>query len=232
MQRIALCDDDEAALARLAEVLKEAKELLTVDVYTGGRRLLAARKEYDLIFLDIGMQGMDGIETARMLRKRDKQVKIVYLTAYEDFREQAFSVHAFGYLVKPVKKEALLNMVREAGAYKKMEEPPCLLRFDTDQGICQVDVRDIYYLEYRSRKIRMKTKAGDLWMKGSIAKMGERLEKYDFAVPHKSFVVNLYQIRSLKGYDIVLADGSVLPLSQKKSAVFREKLSEYLAKQL
>ena len=106
------------------------------------------------------------------------------------------------------------------------------MRFDTDQGICQVDVRDIYYLEYSSRKIRMKTKAGDLWMKGSIAKMGERLEKYDFAVPHKSFVVNLYQIRSLKGYDIVLADGSVLPLSQKKSAVFREKLSAYLAKQL
>ena len=60
--------------------------------------------------------------------------------------------------------------------------------------------------------------------------MGERLEKYDFAVPHKSFVVNLYHIRSLKGYDIVLADGSVLPLSQKKSAVFREKLKRILNK--
>ena len=58
------------------------------------------------------------------------------------------------------------------------------------------------------------------------------MEKYGFCMPHKSFVVNLYQVKSLKGYDITMMDGSVVPLSQKKSVEFREKLSSFLARQI
>ena len=53
-----------------------------------------------------------------------------------------------------------------------------------------------------------------------------------FAMPHKSFVVNLYQVKSIRGYEIILLDGSTVPLSQKKSREFREKLGAYLAKQV
>ena len=62
-----------------------------------------------MIFLDIDMKGISGIDTARKIRVRDKKAKIIYVTAYEDFREYAFGVHAFGYLVKPVEKEKILE---------------------------------------------------------------------------------------------------------------------------
>ncbi|MDY3920090.1 MAG: LytTR family DNA-binding domain-containing protein [Candidatus Limivivens sp.] len=232
MLRIALCDDEKEVLREISQVLKSSGILQEVDLYTSGESLVTSGKTYDVIFLDVDMKGIDGIQTARLIRKRDKLVKIVYLTAYEDYRDYAFSVHAFGYLVKPVRKAAILRIVKDALEYTKTEEPPCLLRFETEEGTLEMDVKDIYYFEYLNRKIWMKTKAGFVWMKGSITRMGERMESYDFRMPHKSFVVNLAQIRSLKGYDILLMDGSLVPLSQKKSAAFREALSAYLAKQI
>ncbi|MDO5424660.1 MAG: LytTR family DNA-binding domain-containing protein [Eubacteriales bacterium] len=232
MLKIALCDDEKPVLTQLTRALQDSPYLLEITPYSSGEALLSATQTYDLIFLDVDMKGIDGIQTARRLRKKDKQVKIVYLTAYEDYRDYAFSVHAFGYLVKPVKKETLLRLVKEALEYTKKAEPPCLLRFETTEGTRTIDRNDIYYFEYQNRKILMKTRAGDLWLKGSITQLGQRMEKYDFQMPHKSFIVNLAQVKSLKGYDILLMDGSLIPLSQKKSAAFREALGAYLAKQL
>lgn len=58
------------------------------------------------------------------------------------------------------------------------------------------------------------------------------MEEYGFAMPHKSFSVNLYHVKAIRGYDIYMMDGSVLPLSQKKSAQFRERLSQFLTQQI
>ena len=69
-------------------------------------------------------------------------------------------------------------------------------------------------------------------MKGSIGVLGERLAAMGFAVPHKSFVVNLGQVKHFKGYEIWMTDGSTIPLSQKKSANFRQQLTGWLAQQL
>ena len=109
--KIAVCDDEKSMLEQMEENLKEFETLFQIDCYSSGEALLDSGIYYDLIFLDIDMKGISGIDTARMLRKRDKRVKIVYVTAYEDFRDYAFSVHAFGYLVKPVKRESVHETV-------------------------------------------------------------------------------------------------------------------------
>lgn len=232
MLKIAVCDDEEAVFRELERVIQAGGMLHETDFYSSGESLTSSRKQYDLIFLDVDMRGMNGLETARILRKRDKQVKIVYLTAYEEYRDYAFSVHAFGYLVKPVKKESILRTLREAVEYTKKEEPPSLIRLETENGIIQADTRDLLYLEYLERKICIHTKAGLLWMKGSITAQAERLKPWHFSMPHKSFVVNLAKIKSLRGYEIELMDGSIVPLSQKKSAAFRKEFGRYLAEQL
>src|SRR5699024_11596891 len=82
------------------------------------RRHTRSKRDWSSDVCSSDLKGISGIDTARMLRRRDKKVKIVYVTAYEDFRDYAFSVHAFGYLVKPVKRESVHEMIREVLDYK------------------------------------------------------------------------------------------------------------------
>lgn len=232
MLKIAICEDDKITRLQMQSYLKDFEKLFQVEGYESGEALLDSGETYDFIFLDIDMKGMSGIDTARYLRRRDKKVKIIYVTAYDDFRDYAFSVHAFAYLVKPVNKEMIQRILREALAYTEEKDTGQTVAFETENGLLEIDTRDIYYFEYQSRRIRMATKAGERWLKGSITQLSARMEPYGFLMPHKSFVVNLYQVRNLKGYDIFLTDGSVIPLSQKKSAGFRKKLAAYLASQI
>ena len=86
--------------------------------------------------------------------------------------------------------------------------------------------------EYRNRKVRLVTLAGEFWLRESIGAMEKRLAPYGFYMPHKSFVVNFFHVKNLKGYDITMSDGSLVPLSQKKSSVFREELAVWLSEQI
>ena len=200
--KIAVCDDEKSMLEQMEENLKEFETLFQIDCYTSGEALLDSGIYYDLIFLDIDMKGISGIDTARMLRRRDKKVKIVYVTAYEDFRDYAFSVHAFGYLVKPVKRESVHEMIREVLDYTEEETDGPRLKFQTEEGIIELKIQEIIYFEYLQRKIRIVSEKGTFHMK------------------------------HLKGYEIWMTDVSTVPLSQKKSANFRQQLTGWLAQQL
>lgn len=232
MPKIAICDDDQMTLLKMKEYLYDFEKLFHIDLYSSGEALLNSGKNYDFIFLDIDMKGISGIDTARMLRKKDRKAKIIYVTAYEDFRDYAFSVHAFAYLVKPVSKEHIQAILREALEYTEVEDKIPSICFHTDDGLLDIHVRDICYFEYQDRKLRMVTVSGEYRITDSIRNMAQRMESYDFLMPHKSFIVNLYHIRNLKGYDIFMTDGSMIPLSQKKSADFRKRLAAYLASRI
>ena len=105
MPKIAICDDEPAVRKQMEAYFKELESVFCISYFESGEALLESDVLYDVIFLDIDMKGISGIDTARKIRVRDKKAKIIYVTAYEDFREYAFGVHAFGYLVKPVEKE-------------------------------------------------------------------------------------------------------------------------------
>lgn len=232
MLKIAVCDDDRQMLGKMQQYLKDFDKLFRICLYTSGEALLNSGETYDFIFLDIDMRGISGIDTARMLRKKDRKAKIIYVTAYEDFRDYAFSVHAFAYLVKPVSKEKIQEILREALEYTETEDMGPSLCFHTTDGLLDVYIRDIYYFEYQNRQLKMATASGDVWIPDNIHHMAQKMESYDFLMPHKSFIVNLFHIRNLKGYDIFMTDGSIVPLSQKKSADFRKRLAAYLASRI
>ena len=229
MLRIAVCDDDEAALHRTMELLRNYnKKEIQTDAYSSGEALLAAGKKYDILLLDIDMDGLDGIETARRIREADKEVKLIYVTNYSDYTIFAFAVHAFAYLLKPLKQDELFAQLDEALCYGiSMKEQE--LEFQTREGIVRVTSSKIMYFEYWNRQVILHT-AEHLWhMKRRITEVAQEMEKYGFVMPHKSFVVNLYAVQSIHNYEILLTDGSRIPLSQKKAVNFRRALNDYLA---
>lgn len=231
MINIAICDDEINIINKTKKLIQDYdKEDIDIYVYESGEELINSDKEFHIIFLDIDMKGLDGIETAKKLRKYDKKVKIIYVTNYTDYTYSAFSVHAFGYLVKPLNKKELYNQLDEALSYT--EEISNNLEFITSDGVIRIDTNSIYYFEYEQRKVIMKTIDKNYILKKKISEIGKDIQDYGFEMPHKSFVVNLYNIKTIKGYDVHMMDGSVIPLSQKKSSQFRDSLNRYLSKHI
>ena len=103
------------------------------------------------------------------------------------------------------------------------------VEFTAVEGLVRLPVDMIYYFEYQNRRIYMKAKDTTYEMRGRISDIAGRMEEYGFSVPHKSFVVNLYHVKNIKGYEILMMNGEWIPLSQKQAVQFKEKLSLYLA---
>ena len=217
--RIAVCDDDERERKKLLCLLEQYPGArLLAEEYSSGEALLAAGKKYDILLLDIDMEGLDGIETARRIREADKEVRLIF----------AFAVHAFAYLLKPVEQEELFAQLDEVCAYGLARSWP-ELEFHAAEGIVRMETSRILCFEYFDRQVLMHTTDGVLHLKRRITEVAREMAVYGFAVPHKSFVVNLYAVQRIRGYEITLTDGRTIPLSQKKSALFRRELNDYLA---
>ncbi len=101
MMRIAVCDDEKEVRLLLSGKIRKLYPEADVFCYGSGEELLRSTEPFDILFLDIQMEGQNGMETAARLRKKDRDVILVFITALEEYVFQAFDVGAFHYLVKP-----------------------------------------------------------------------------------------------------------------------------------
>ena len=229
MMKVAICDDEQAVINDVAACVRNyKKEIFEIQTFQSGESLVASAEAFDIIILDIDMGGMNGIETAKSIRAKDKKVKIIYLTSYTDYTIFAFAVHAFAYLMKPVSESELHKQFDEAIAYRfNLEESK--IEFQTMQGILRIRLSEILYFEYQNRLVSTVTTTEPFLLKKKITDILHEMEEYHFTMPHKSFVVNLYHVKAIRGNDILLSNDQRIPLSQKKAAQFRKQLNCYLS---
>lgn len=232
MYKIAVCDDEEAVAAQVKELITEWNPSVDVVCFSSGEALLENYQSYEAVFLDIDMAGMNGIETGKAIRKMDKDTKIVYLTAYRDYVSGAFGVHAFQYLLKPVNKKAIWNVLEEIFRYTKVAEKKIILDFHTVDGALCLPVESIYFFEYENRKIRIVTDEEQYYMADKIGNVAKRMAEFGFSMPHQSFVVNMFHVKNVKNQQIFLDNGMEIPLSQKKQKIWKQELMEYLSRRL
>ncbi|MBS4978270.1 MAG: response regulator transcription factor [Clostridiales bacterium] len=232
MYKIAVCDDEEAVSAQVKELITEWNPSVDVVCFSSGEELLENYQSYEAVFLDIDMAGMNGIETGKAIRKMDKDTKIIYLTAYRDYVSGAFGVHAFQYLLKPVNKKAIWNVLEEIFRYTKAAEKKIILDFHTVDGSLCLPVERIYFFEYENRKIRIVTDEEQYYMSDKIGNVAKRMAEFGFSMPHQSFVVNMFHVKNVKNQQIFLDNGMEIPLSQKKQKIWKQELMEYLSRRL
>ena len=232
MIRIAVCDDQTEIVEQIKTILiKYSKvknynfEILT---YTSGEKLASQDTPFDLIFLDVEMPDFDGIQTAQLIRRGEKKVKIVYVTNHSRYSLNVFAVHPFDYILKPVTKDRIFNVMDEFFLYREHRSKKCVITFNGVNGQVFLDTEDIYYFEYvENRRIVVSTKTGSTEIRGGIAEIYKTVKPFNFITPHKSFVVNAAHIKNIRRYDVVMANGVLVPVAQKRYAKFKNELSNY-----
>ncbi len=232
MYRIAVCDDEKIVREEVGKFIQEWNSEAEIRTFLCGEDLLEDYRFYDAVFLDIDMQGMNGIEVGKAIRCMDRDVKIVYLTAYRDYVAGAFGVHAFQYLLKPVNKEEIINVLEEIFRYRKKLNEKIILDFHTVDGIVCLPVESVYFFEYENRRIRIVTQKEEYYMVERIGNIAKRMKDFGFSMPHQSFSVNMLHVKNVKGQHIYLDNGMEIPLSQKKQKIWKQELTAWLSARL
>lgn len=112
--RIAICDDEKSMGQILEEKVKKLLPDAVVEKYLSGDDLISSGFKPDILFMDIQMPGKDGMETARIVRRNNKDMILIFVTAVEEYVFQAFDVGAFHYLVKPFSDDKFEEVVKRA----------------------------------------------------------------------------------------------------------------------
>lgn len=238
MIKIGICEDEIIVLNQINQYIKEIlnNEIeYSIKEYNSGVAMLKEREFFDIVFLDFDMSEINGYELAREIRKLDTDVKIVFITNFSRYQDYAFSVHAFGYLVKPVNLDVLSSILRDSIKYiPPSKKETYQIKFLFKEGVKSFCVKDILYFEYINRDIYVHTLRGKEYIihKEKISNISKKMSIYNFIVPHKSFVINLNYVSYVKGYNIYISNGDIIPLSQSNSTVFRKKLDIFFRKQI
>ena len=225
MINIAICDDKIEFSNKLEkillDILKEEKIQADIDVYQSGNELLNKLQEdkirYDIIFLDIEMKGMNGLETAKEIRKQDEITMLIYVTSHKSYAIEAYEVQPFRFVVKPVQRDVLYECFKKA--YKKIIAGDIYFRYKYEKIYYRVLVRDILYFESDKRVIWIHLKNGStrrFYDKLNNIEKQMKKGKVDFYRLHKSILVNSRYITK-KAYNYVeLINGRKLDISENR----------------
>lgn len=238
MLHIAVCDDDIKTLDEVKQILTadycRAKKLAAkVSAYCDGTDLLASEESFDIIFLDIEMQQSNGIEVAQKIRRMDMNVPIVYITSYIDYWRRAYKVHAFDFITKPFKPEELCEVMRDylAALDDASEET---ITFPTDDGVACFKINDIYYFMFEAKKkVYVYTADGRVLVRENLTDIYNMLNKERFYQTRRDCVLNLKYVQKIQNeFVIIMKNGDMLPLAQKKKDEFVRKLSNVFVETL
>ena len=182
------------------------------------------------MLLDIQMPDMDGMSAAKALRETDGQTGIFFVTGYEDYLVQGYEVEAFRYLLKPVSEEklwaALDQFLKKRGGQKRV------LMAEMPEGVQRVDAEEICYMEAFAHSCELHTLSECITVKSGISALEK--EAVRLGVPlfrcHRSYAVNIAQVRAIEREAALLSDGSRIPVSRRLYQELNRQFIDYFLK--
>lgn len=241
MIHIAICDDEDGFLfleyKLVSAYMKNHAYQFLIDTFSSGIELLQVNDnivDYDIIFLDINMEELDGIETAKKIRECGSQAYIVYVTAFVTYALEGYKVDAIRYLLKesdtlePSIEECLDSIIHRMN-YKENRENFAFL-----EGERILSPDEIVYIESNLHKLTFhlaekNKKSYSMYEKLDI--LDQRLSNYGFCRIHKSFLVNLKYVQEIKRYTVKLTENicqkSYLSVSQSRYNNAKEQFIFY-----
>ena len=198
--KILIVDDEELARARLKRMLNTL-EIKYIDEATNADEAIEAIKniKYDVVFLDINMPKVSGLELGYEIKYFDDKISIIFQTAYEEHALQAFDIGAVGYLVKPYSLEQLKEMLSRVKAtdvaVKKSEDLRILSK--TGESYLLLKPEEIFYVKADLSEVMIRSAKGFSYYSQKISDLEKKLEPYKFVRVHRSYLVNIDEIKEM-----------------------------------
>lgn len=218
MYRFAICDDSEADIEYIETLIQEwnrEKEYqIRTERFLSGEEFLFAFEGdpgFDVLFLDIEMKNLNGIDLAQKLRQLGSRIQIVFVTGYMEYIAQGYDVEALHYLLKPVTEEKLSGVLERA--MERIRNRERELTLTMPEGIVRIPLAEIRYLEVLGNYVTIHG-GEDYCVKRTLSQLEEMLDQRFYRI-HRSYIVNLQSVKRSTRTEVVLKDGTALPLSRK-----------------
>lgn len=227
---IAICDNDKKICQKIFDLIKKENLDAEIFIFNSKENLLKSKKNFSIYFLDI--KGVDGLEIAKILRMRENfsgfKSILIFITGYENFAIEAFDVHAFYYLLKPIdskKFSQILNRaVNELKFFENISEKFLLAKIDGMNK--KIFLKDIFYIESANKKVIVHTSDKNFEIYNKMDALEISLGENFFRC-HRFFIVNFEKISAYDSENIELINGEKIFIAEKRYSDFVKKFLRY-----
>jgi len=220
MLKIAIVDDDFTYLEKLYQHLtqyeKDHDVSIQVTSYSNGFEMISHFKPiYDIIFLDIEMPHLNGMEVAKEIRKSDPHAVIVFITNTAKYAINGYEVQAFDYMMKPIDyTQFAIKFSAAIDVIDRKEEVNILV--PVEDGIRNIRASEIIFIEVRNHWLFFITKEDEYKMLGSLRDMNDKLKPYHFIMCNKSYLINLKHVVKMNSESVLMSGGHDLKMSRAR----------------
>ena len=231
MIHIAICDDEKHMVdhikALVSNFFRKKNREIHLRTFLSGKELLSYNGQIDILFLDVQMKGMDGMETARKLRADQFRGILIFITVLKEMVFQSFEVQAYDYLVKPVEeKQFEKTMERLYTSMQNASEDSLLVQKGYEGRIIRED--EIVFCEVIDRKIYLNLASGEVVdYYERIENLETKLDSHFFRC-HRSYLINLKHLKGYKNGTACMDNGREIPVSRLRSKEFSSVVLQYM----
>ncbi len=231
MITIAVVDDEKeertCLLAFFQKMAQKLKEEMHVDAFASGEEFLSSKdRQYDLVCLDIDMEGRDGIETAKEIRKQDEEILIIFVTNLAHMAIRGYEVRALDFILKPVNFYSFSMKIQNAISMIQNKKSKTIV-ISTMNGVVRFSTNELYYAEVDGHYIYYHTKDGSYKQKQSMKELEDLLAGLSFKRCNNCYLVNLKYVDAVD-WDDVKVGGEWLKISRPRKKEFLQALANYM----
>jgi DNA-binding LytR/AlgR family response regulator len=219
MYKIAICEDVLEQQEHLKRIIEEMgnSDLQEPDLFSSGEEMIEAYNngtKYSIILLDMQLKELNGIETAKMIRRHDKKVIIIIVTSIMEYAVEGYSINAFDFILKPVDEKKLEVIVKKA-LREIWENESKIYRISKRDRIQIVKLSDIIYFESDNKKVRIHCVDQVVSDNNSLSELEQCLMQDGFIRISRFFLLNLAYIKEVDIDFVLLTNGEQLRFSRK-----------------
>ena len=229
--KIAICDDEPLFIQQLQQMIQQLYPLpeLMIDTFTAGEQLLdkiiRSQIAYQLILLDIEMDGDNGLHIARRLQQMHYEAPVVFITSHQEFALDGYEVNALRFLTKPVSPQKLLEALQTAG--RTLQQQKTIL-LEAREGTHLIKIQNLICVEARNQDLIFYLPDKQLTRRETLSKYETLLQDMDFVRCHRSYLVNLNAVKQLTVQDVLLTNNMRVPVSRLRRKTFAAALHRYV----
>ena len=227
MLAIAVCDDEIIECCNMAgkikEILEEMKIPYIIRQFRSGGELLQAVESFDVVFLDIIMQDLDGMKTAQIFREKASDKILVFVSSSKEYVFEAYDVEAFQYLLKPVDDRKLKSVLQKA-VFKTESRSQEFIIVSRERQKKKLFLDDIYYFEIKGRVVDVHGPEGIFTYYEQIGELENKLQDKGFFRCHKSYLINLKYVDGYNRKEVILENGKKIVIAKRRYDEFVQKV--------